>query len=244
MSSHTGLTYGGIIHKPNEYLEVIESVFKSLLEFLKKNNFFELRVKLPPFFYHDCYSTSQDFLFFLNKANIIKRDVNFVVELNNISLHKSKSKAQNNGTFSTLELKKENSFNDFWNLVLIPVLKSNYNSTPVHSLEEIKLLKEKFPTNIVQYNVYEGKNIVAGMTLFIAGKVVKSQYGVVTNSGKKYKALDFLYLELYKKYKALGYLYFDLGTTTTNDGYNSGLTRYKEELGGNPVNLDYYSLEI
>ncbi|MDT0556724.1 GNAT family N-acetyltransferase [Patiriisocius hiemis] len=244
MISHAGLTYGGIIHKPNEYLEVVESVFHCLLEFLKSNDFLELRVKLPPYFYHTKYTTAQDFLFFINGVNSYKRDINFVVPLNNINLHKSKSKAQKNGTFSSLELKEEDSLDAFWNSVLIPVLKTNYNSTPVHSLEEIKLLKQKFPTNIVQFNAYQGENIVAGMTLFISGKVVKSQYGVVTTVGKKYKALDYIYLELYKKYKELGYLYFDLGTTTTKDGYNSGLTRYKEELGGNPVNLDYYSLKI
>jgi hypothetical protein len=45
---------------------------------------------------------------------------------------------------------------------LIPNLSGRHNAEPVHSLEEIARLKELFPDNILQFNVYHNDAIVAG----------------------------------------------------------------------------------
>jgi hypothetical protein len=43
---------------------------------------------------------------------------------------------------------------------LIPNLSGRHNAEPVHSLEEIARLKELFPDNILQFNVYHNDAIV------------------------------------------------------------------------------------
>lgn len=247
ISSHIGLTYGGLITKARTQIKTKEALFNCLLDFVRENKKSILRIKLPPKIYFSKYSSGVEYFLFKNAANLYRRDLNFVVNLqDDICINKSKLKAQRNGTFSNLVLKEEDNLEDFWNKILIPILKDNHNVAPVHSLSEIITLKENFPNNIKQFNVYHGDSIVAGMTLFITDCVVKSQYGVVNEKGKKYRALDYIYISLYEKYKALGFKYFDLGTTNENGGmdYNAGLTNYKEELGASPVNLDYYEIKL
>ena len=106
-------------------------------------------------------------------------------------------------------------------------------------------MANKFPENIFQYNVYFEDEIVAGITLFHFGNVVKSQYGATTNRGEKLRALDFLFITLIEEFQNK-VAFFDMGTVTENNekGYNPGLLKQKEELGCGIYNQDFYSLEI
>ncbi len=245
--SHQGLTYGGIVFKDFAKVKQIKKIFEAVLSFLVKKDLKAFTLKLLPSKYNDFQSSALDYLLFQRRATLLRRDMNFFIPLQrNLKQHKNKKKLYNKDFVKDFSIRQENEFAVFWEKILQPVLQEKYNANPVHSVEEIELLAQRFPENIKQYNLYYKNELVAGMTLFIEQqlKVVKSQYGTVSEEGKKLKALDFLYLELIKKYKELGFAYFDLGITNEADGYsyNSGLTNYKEELGGIPTNQDQYQL--
>lgn len=138
-----------------------------------------------------------------------------------------------------LELVCDNNFSLFWNKVLIPRLAEKYNAAPVHSLDEINYLHGKFPENILQYNVFYEGEIVAGITLFDFGTVVKSQYGATTKTGETIRALDYLYINLINQYKGKA-LFFDMGTVKNE---NTGLAMQKEELGCSLYVQDCYILK-
>lgn len=245
--SHLGLTYGGFIFAENEKVAVIKSVFESVETFLRKNNFTEMLLKLLPSIYTNRYSSAVDYFLFQKNAELIRRDMNFAVDLQQeIQMHKKKRKILQKDYVDELEIKEDGNYEVFWIQVLQPVLKERFDAEPVHSLEEIKKLAAAFSENIKQFNIYHQEKIIAGMTLFIDNGVVKSQYGAVNEAGKEFRALDVLYLFLFKTYKAEGMRYFDLGITNEADGYtyNEGLTNYKEELGGLPINQDRYLLKL
>ncbi|MBX2827494.1 MAG: GNAT family N-acetyltransferase [Flavobacteriaceae bacterium] len=244
--SHNGLTYGGLLCE-SRYTGDIDQCFQALLDFLGSENIKALSMKLIPSFLQGNYSSAMEYLLFQKGATLVSRDMNFVTDLRTkIPFHRTKRKIPDFSSHPTLTLKKTEDISGFWNHVLIPVLKDTYGSTPVHSLEEITLLKERFPNNIVQYNIESDATILAGITLFIDNGVVKSQYSAVIEDGKEQRVLEQLYLYLIHEYKNQGYSYFDFGTTTMEGGsyYNQGLTRYKEEFGSSPRNLDHYRLTL
>lgn len=245
--SHAGLTYGGIITKGAINTTEMGAMLDALIEYLRGQGIKQLHLKIMPPPIPEAYSNALEYFLFLKNAKLEGRDLNYVVDLRNeIAIHKSKLKKLNSMEPGILEIRETTDLSAFWQEVLIPVLRESHEVDPVHSLEEIQRLRSDFPTNIRQVDVYHQGVIVAGMTLFISNGVVKSQYGAATTEGKELRALDYLYLQLFEKYKQQGFRYFDMGTSSVAKGasYNIGLSKYKEEFGAQPVNLDHYQLSL
>lgn len=246
LSSHGGLTYGGLITQglgTNDILQLWEQILLTT----KDMGYHTLKLKTMPAFLQKEYHSATEYFLFKQQATLEGRDMNFVIDLQQpISIHKSKLKKLQAVSESGLEIVRYTDPTAFWNKVLIPVLHDSYSTKPVHSLQEIQLLMKRFPQNILQYDVLKDGQIVAGMTLFIDNGVVKSQYGAAHDEGKSLRALDYLYWVLFQEFKQKGFGYFDLGTSTVRRGesYNPGLSRYKEEFGARPVNLDHYTLSL
>jgi hypothetical protein len=240
--SHQGLTYGGLVLplkiKANVTIEIIDAV----VLFLKQNAVLELLYKQLPILYFSKVSNEIDYFLLQKGAHLLRKDMNLAINLSkDLMISKSKLKHFNKSN-ANLQIVEETDFTFFWNYVLQPRLKDKYNLKPVHNLAEISLLKSYFPDNIKQFSAYFEEQIVAGITIFDFGNVIKSQYGSTTKEGEQLRALDFLYITLINKYKKEGKLYFDMGIVNENEGkeFNSGLLNQKEELGCDIYNQDYY----
>ncbi len=245
--SHAGLTYGGIITKDYTNVTEMGAMLDATLNFLKSEGIESFHLKIMPSFLQEGYGSGLEYFLYRHNAELTGRDMNFVVDLRNgIQIHKSKLKKLNTIDPMSLVIQETNDLAPFWNEILIPVLHESHGVSPVHSLEEISLLKDRFPQNIRQFDIYHENRIVAGMTLFVTSNAVKSQYGAAYKEGKSLRALDYLYLKLFEKFIEEGYPYFDMGTSTVAKGtsYNVGLSKYKEEFGAKPVNLDHYKLSV
>lgn len=245
--SHRGLTYAGLALDEKMGVSEVESVFNQLANHLKNNGFDELEIKITPAFYQEKYSSAIEYFLFQKGAKLIRRDLNFVINLQKPpDFHKTKAQLSNRPLPDQLSIEKTTGFSAFWNQVLIPVLEKQYRTKPVHTLDEITNLARKFPQNIQLYQVVYNHECVAGITLFIHKKIVKSQYSAVNETGKRIRALDYLYLFLIKKFQKDGFHHFDLGHTNKLEGfdYQPNLANYKKELGGRPVNADCYLLSL
>ncbi|WP_445721866.1 FemAB family protein [Flavobacterium sp.] len=242
--SHQGLTYGGLVLEKNVKLLEVDHFFEFIFRFLKIEKISILFYKPINSFYETKKSEEYLFSFFKYKAELLKRELNFCIPFRE-EFKISKSKLKHYKKKANLEIKKATDFSDFWKKVLQPRLALKHNTKPVHSLEEITLLGRIFPNNIVQYNAYYEDEIIAGITIFKSGKVIKSQYGATTDLGEKLRALDFLYFKLIEQYKE-EFDFFDMGTCTENSilGYNLGLITQKEELGCSFFNQDTYRVVL
>ncbi|MDN3725184.1 GNAT family N-acetyltransferase [Aequorivita sp. SDUM287046] len=244
--SHQGLTYGGLISK-SANAGTIEDILNAVIYFLRQHAFVAVQLKIMPQFLQIDYHSAQEYFMFQKGADLVRRDMNFIIDLSKkLKLSNSKRIKPNSETANLLEIGVSDDLKTFWDEMLVPGLASTHGVKPVHSLEEIQLLKERFPKNILQYYVYANNAKIAGMLLFVDNGVVKSQYVGSTETGKSFRALEFLYVKLLMKYQTEGFRYFDMGITNTNEGrqYNSGLTRYKEEFGAFAVNMDHFKLNI
>lgn len=244
--SHQGLTYGGLILDRNMGVERIEQVFDAITVWLGLEGIVLLKIKQVISIYHKQASNEVDYLLFKKSASLYRRDMNLSIDYSQpLAISKSKMKNFRKLASAGFEIREENDFSGFWDNVLEPRLQQRHGVKPVHTREEIQLLHDRFPNNILQYNIYLEDTVLAGITLFHFGHVVKSQYGATTDAGEKMRALDYLFIYLIQKYRD-EVKFFDMGTVNEQQGmvYNTGLLKQKEELGCRVYSHDYYSLTL
>jgi len=244
--SHQGLTYGGLLVGSKLKLHSILACFKSVLQYYEEHGFINVQIKLIPNIYNAIPSDEMLYMIHVLNGSLIRRDLLSVINQKfPLKYAKDRLDGIKRGEKAGLIIKEDDEFDAFWNSILIPNLKNKHAVNPVHTLEEIKLLKQYFPENIKQYNVYENDRIVAGTTIFISKEVAHSQYISADQDKNITGSLDFLHNYLLTdvfKHKS----YFDFGVSNENNGLNvnSGLQYWKEGFGARGIAQDFYQLKI
>ncbi len=243
--SHQGLTYGGFV-LPNKisFQIVLEAVYEAL-KFFAERDIEKFIIKQLPKIYYSRPSDEMDYFLFILNSKLVRRDVSMVIPLNqNVTFSKLRNRLIKRAQKAELNFKLERDMTSFWNEILIPNLKTKYGVSPVHSLEEITLLKEKFPNNIKQYNVSLENELLAGCTIFETKNVAHVQY-ISTKKEENIGALDFLMNQLiFQVYKDKKY--FDFGISNENEGrnINEGLLNWKQSFGASTIVHDFYEIEV
>ncbi|QDO92551.1 GNAT family N-acetyltransferase [Formosa sediminum] len=243
--SHQGLTYGGIVLEPNTKFKIVFECFKAILKWLYAEDVLTFNIKILPAIYSIIPNDELLYLMFLMNANLYRRDLLSVINLQApLPFSKSRLEGCKRAKKHQIIIKEEQTFDAFWNTILIPNLSKKHQAKPVHSLEEITLLKTKFPEQIRQFNAYYNGQIVAGTTVFVTDVVAHSQYISGNASKNELGSLDVLHAHLIQTvFKDK--LYFDFGTSNENNGkqLNEGLQFWKEGFGARTIIQDFYSLE-
>ena len=242
--SHQGLTYGGLVLLPKAKMNQVIEVFKTLLKFLNDASISTLFLKQIPSIYCDTFSDEIDYLSYVCQAKLEIKHAISVVNLNHpLQISKSRRECVNRGKKLQLIIKEETDFSAFWNELLIPNLKDKYQSKPVHTLEEITFLRNKFPENIRHFNVYQNEKLVCGTTLFITKTVVKPQYISGNENNNLLGSIDFLYDYLIKEI-AYGKAFFDFGPSHENHGLQivENINFWKESFGTQIVIQNFHEI--
>ena len=243
--SHQGLTYGGMIYNKNlKTPDVIDS-FKAILQFLNENSIANLILKeLPIIYLHNKTNNPIAYVLFKTRAEMIRTDMHSVVHIKYKSYSNSRKEGVARGVKSNLRVEESQSFDLFWDSILIPNLKSKHNVEPVHSLEEITFLKSRFPDNIRQFNVLYNDMIVGGTTIFETQHVVHCQYISGNANKNELGSLDFLHHHLIENVFG-SKSYFDFGTSNINEGenINKGLQFWKEGFGARSITQGFYKID-
>lgn len=242
--SHQGLTYGGmILHADTRTIQVLE-MFDLTTEYLRKRGFQEWYYKQMPTVYHRMPCEEDEYALWRHNAEIISCGMSSTI-IKGAKASQTKRSDSNRLQRLGYRVEYDVPFEDFW-----PILEDNLLRThglrPVHSLEEIKLLKERFPKNIcccVARNA-DGE-VESGAVMYIYGSVAHTQYLSSSIEGKKNNTMDFLILSLAKHYLE-NYQYFDFGISTERDGeyLNEGLIAQKEGFGGRGIVYKQYKIKI
>ena len=133
----------------------------------------------------------------------------------------------------------------YWQL-LSSLLDERYDTRPVHSIQEIRLLQGRFPNNIRLYTATLGTELLAGVVLYLSMPVAHCQYIGATPLGKESKALTLLFEHLINEYQRLGFRYFDFGISNEDHGryLNEGLVRQKSRLGGRGIAYNIFEISL
>jgi hypothetical protein len=243
--SHQGLTYGGLVYQEKLKLASVILVFKAVLFYLCENEITKIQIKTLPSIYHNKPAEELNYALFLAEAQLIRRDTLAVIDLfKPFQFSKIRKRGIQKGSDNKLIIREESDFETFWNEILIPNLELKHNAEPVHSLNEIRLLKSHFNKNIRQFNVYYNDKIVGGTTIFESENVVHCQYISKYEKGEDLGSLDFLYDHLINTVFA-DKRYFDFGISNENQGktLNDGLSYWKESFGASTIAHDFYEVE-
>lgn len=243
--SHQGLTYGGLIYKKD--LKSIDAIqcFKTILKFLNDDGIQDITLKeLPSIYLHNPTNNPMAYVLFKTNAQLIRTDLHSVIDIRHKLYSNSRKEGFKRGIKANLKVKESDSFDLFWNTILIPNLTSKHGAKPVHSLEEITLLKSRFKNNIRQFNVLYDNKIVGGTTIFETEHVAHCQYISGNAEKNELGSLDFLHHHLIENVFEKK-PYFDFGTSNINAGQqiNEGLLFWKEGFGARSIPQGFYKIE-
>jgi hypothetical protein len=245
LSSHAGLTFGGIVSDTRMKTPLMLEIFDALAAFLKTEGIRKLIYKAIPHIYHLLPADEDLYALFRRHARLSRRDVSSAIDLKQ-KLPFSKGRryeikqAQKHG----LEVRKSNDFGAFM-AIEEQVLGDKHDLRPVHTAEEIQMLAERFPNNIKLFSAYRDSEMLAGVVIYESDNVAHAQYIAANDDGKRKGALDvildYLINDYYRDKK-----YFDFGISTEDEGryLNSGLIANKESFGARAIVHDFYQITL
>ena len=243
--SHQGLTYGGLIMSDHTTAADVVEIFRQLNSTLREEGLRQVVYKPVPWIYHQ---------------QPAEEDLYAIVEVGDVRLTRSLSstisrehpntwyrirqggaqKAQQAGVV----IEETTDFQPFWQ-ILTDNLQARHGLKPVHTLEEINLLHQRFPQQIRLWVAKEGKTTIGGTVLYVTDRVVHAQYIAASPRGRDIHALDLLFQVVIRQ--ALEqHPYFDFGISTENQGtfLNEGLIYQKEGFGGRGICYDWYKWQL
>jgi hypothetical protein len=245
LTSHGGLTFGGIVSDRKMRTSFMLKIFDNLLVFLKNQNINKVIYKAIPKIYHQIPADEDLYALFLNNAELIRRDLSSTIQLDEkISYNKGRKWSIKKSKSFGLKVKRSFDFESFMTIEE-EILKNKYEVKPTHTSEEIEMLANKFPENIKLFGAFKKDTMLAGVIVYESKTVAHTQYIASSEEGKEYFSqdliLNYLIQEYYKEKR-----YFDFGISTEENGmlFNSGLAQYKEMFGASAVIYDFYEIDL
>ena len=245
--SHPGLTYGGLVHDGSVRgasmigaLEEIASRYRSL-------GCRRLRYKAVPAIYHVVPADDDLYALFRLGARRYRCDLSAAIDLSHpgrVSQRRVRSRKRAQATGVSAD-EGWDEIAGFWQ-ILEYHLESRYGVSPVHSLDEIKLLHDRFPDKIILIAAKIGNVLVGGTVLFLAGPVMHMQYTATTEEGRAKLVTDLVMERAIDLSRHRSCRFFDFGTSTVDQGWslNQGLYQFKLSFGAGGVIYEHYELDL
>jgi len=191
--SHPGASFGGIVQKTYSLSDTLEII--SLIEqYAIKNNFNQISIVPTPSIYCKNHHDTLIYGLKLKHYTEIERYYSSIIPIELDTDNQMKSINRNKGRainyYDTII--KENNLKIYWDKnfdSFYPILLDNkkmYNSTPTHSLEELKKINELMPNNI-HLLVVEKDNVIIGGNLIL---VANEQVAIIFYNMINYKFSD------------------------------------------------------
>ena len=243
--SHGGLTFGGFVSDSKMTAAKMLDVFANVKQFLKNAGVRMFIYKCMPAIYNKYPSDEDLYALFRNNAELYRRDVSFsIYQPDRLGYQEQRKRAVKKGYRHQYILHESSKYEEY--IALLDKILMRYHGThPVHNVNELRLLAEKFPYNIKLYTAEKKGRIEAGTVLFLQSGVVHTQYLANSDEGRKNGALDclldWLITDVYKDKN-----WFDFGISCEQEGryLNEGLAAQKEGFGARAVVHDFYRIEL
>lgn len=242
LTSHGGLTYGGLVMSGRCSAKGIQEVFAAMNTYLVGIGIRRVVYKAVPWIYHQV--PAEEDLYALTsvcQAKLVIRDISSAIFSDRpVRFSESRKSGIRKALRKGLTIRESEDFATFWQ-ILNDNLSAKYGVHPVHSVAELELLHARFPQAIRLYMVYDGETPLGGTLLFLTPQVLHTQYISATAEGKAHGAIDLLFdhliNEVYKDYR-----YVDFGKSTVSDSadLNEQLIFQKEGFGARAVCYDTY----
>ena len=243
VSSHGGLTYGGLIVDEAFKTPIAVATLQALCGSFAAEGVQTIRYKTVPSFYHRGPTEEDRYALHLGGATLVQRDVMSVVDRRYpVAFQDRRRRSARKAARAGLVARPSDDLAGYWR-VLSENLMGRFGRAPVHTLAEIESLRALFPTNIRLFATYEGDDLRAGVLVYETETTARAQYISSDERGKEMGALDLLF-EFLLSNAFRDKPYFDLGTSMAEDGrrVRAGLIEQKEGFGARTIVQDHYEL--
>jgi hypothetical protein len=239
--SHGGLTFGGMVSDRRMSAGRMLNVFSVLERYALRSGISRIVYKLIPRIYCSLPAGEDEYALFRHGARLFRRDLSTAISMDSDVAYASMRKRNlKKARGAGVQVNESVELSEFWKL-LNSVLRERHGVDAVHTLEEVKLLRSRFPDAIRLCEARSSQGeLLAGSLLYINRGVVHTQYLANAPAGREVGALDAVIDHAIGL--ARGGRYFDFGISTVDGGkqLNEGLQAFKEGFGARGVPHDFY----
>ena len=245
--SHPGITYGGVLHQGGLRGDRMVVGLAEICRFFQEQGLKRLSYKAAPIFYHQAPAQDDLYALFRMQARRTRCDLSCAIDLyNRLPVSGRRRRSLKKAIKAGVEIVEGRQHLPLLWEVLRENLMLKHGAKPVHSLEEILLLVDRFPDNIRCICACLKGQLVAGVVLFVTPTAYHAQYIASCELGHEISALDFVFESAIDAAAKQGRRWFDFGISNEDQGkvLNDGLYRFKSEFGGGGAVHEFYDLDL
>ena len=244
--THGGLTYGGLVMSRQCSAKGVLDVFTTVNDYLRQQDFHHVIYKAIPWIYHQL--PAEEDLYALTSvcnARLTIRDISSaIVATHRMKFAESRRSGLRKAQRAGLTIAESDDVDAFWH-ILNDNLTTKYAVRPVHTADELRLLRSRFPDRIRLWLAYRGQTPVGGTLLFLTPQVLHTQYISASPEGKAIGAIDLLFDHLINNvYSDCPYIDFGKSTVSDSADLNEQLIFQKEGFGARAVCYDTYEYDL
>lgn len=248
ISSHAGLTFGGIIVDDTMSQCKYNACIEALIAFLKDQGIKQILYKAIPYIYFRQPAEEDRYALFKVGARIAEVAASTVVNLADpIKLRKGRKSQISRAKRDGVQVSKIDDKELFAEFLTIEnaILMEKHGTTAVHTADELYLLHERFPAQIHLFGGFKQGGLIAGVVLYEYDDIIHTQYMAANDEAKQIGALDLVIFEIMNHYKG-SKKWLDFGISTEDGGrfLNEGLISQKEGFGGRTVVFEKWRLDL
>lgn len=244
IASHGGLTYGGFIVDDRMTAARMLETFQAVLRYYAGERVNRFVYKTIPSIYHRAPAEEDLYALFRLNARLVRRDVlSVIANADPLPFQERRRRGAKKAAAKGMVVEESGDWEGFWNL-LTSRLGEKYQSRPVHTVDEIRLLAERFPVAIRLFICRADDAPQAGVVMYDTGQVAHAQYIAASDEGRQNGAQDLLFDNLIRRFTDRRW--FDFGISNEQDGMylNEGLAAYKEGFGARTIVHDFYEIDL
>ncbi len=245
--SHGGLTYGGFLSDTNMKQTTMNACFDALLKYAKENGFTKFVYKCIPYIYHKQPAEEDRYALYANGAKLMCVDASTYVNLDDpLRMQKQRERHIKKALKEGVEVREFTELQDFETFIAMEndVLARRHDTKAVHTGQELKMLRDRFPENIHLIAAVKDGEMIGGTVLFVSDTVVHTQYLGANETGRRIGALDLAVSKVIEQYRGKKH-WLDFGISTEHGKIylNEGLISQKEGFGGRTGVYEIWQIE-
>lgn len=242
-------SYGGIVFDNQLKFEDLEKILDLFIEDLKAKKTDEICFTQTA----DCYcgdqSDSNNYVNYILKLKkfeltnlemilVKKTDDDILNSFHNTIQRQIKQALKNGLEFRAEEKVTAESYK------LLEKSQTRLGGKPTHSFEELKVIRDSFPENIVTFSTLHNDKIIAGIIGFLGNQNTLNTFYIFDNEDQReLKGMQFTYYNVLNWAKERGINYVDFGPATFGLKPHYSLINYKEKYGSIPMLRNTYSIK-
>jgi hypothetical protein len=244
LTSHGGLTFGGVVSSERMRAAIMLELFEQLKLYLREQGVERVVYKAIPHIYHRVPAEEDLYALFRVGARLVRRDISSTIRMSTrLEPTKGRKWSTRRARGNGLEIGRSHDFRTFMAIEEDNLLRK-HNVRPTHTAAEMELLAARFPDNIQLYAASSGGVMLGGVLLYRSGCVDHAQYIASTEEGRGLFVLDAI-MDVLLSDVCAETPYFDFGISTEEGGQrlNVGLIDNKESYGARAITYDFYEFE-